>query len=92
MMSSIYGVLVFLIFASFGLGFLEPSAESLFFSVVSKEQAARYYGSFFTAKTIGGFVSRLGVGLILLTFPLSVAIFLVSLVMLSLGIIAAKTS
>lgn len=87
---NIYIILLCLILASFGLGYLEPTVESHFFSVVSEEQAERYYGTYFTAKRVGGFVGQFGMAVILLFLPISIGIFIVSLVMFSLAMVAAK--
>lgn len=90
--ANIYITLGLLILASFGLGILEPSTETHFFSVVSKEQATRFYGSFFTAKMFGGFLGQFGVAFLLLCMNINKSLFVVGLFMLSFAIISAKFS
>ena len=88
---NIYFSMACFVIASFGLGFVEPSVESFFYSNVNTEEAKRYYGSFFTSKTAGGFFGKISVAIILLYFPLNVGIAFTSFIVLSLGLLALRT-
>ncbi len=88
--NNIYVSMGCFVIASFGLGFVEPSVESFFFSTVNREEAQRYYGAFFTSKTVGGFFGKLLIAIILLYLPLKFGILFVSLTVLGLGVLALK--
>lgn len=85
---NIYLTMVMVVIASFGIGLVEPTAESYFFSIVNSEQATRYYGSFFTSKQIGSFFGRIVIATILLSLSLKYGILFVSIVMFVLASLA----
>ena len=85
--SNIHTIIAYIIIASFGMGLIEPTAESYFFNTVNAEQATRYYGTFFTSKTIGGFFGRLMIAIILIQFAFKYALLGIAASMTILAII-----
>lgn len=71
---NIYVILGAFIVGSFGVGLIEPTVESYFFSITKENESKKYYGSFMTAKTLGSFLGKMVIASILLYFPIQIAI------------------
>jgi len=88
MTGNIYLFLGSIIIASFGMGLLEPTTESYFFSITNQEESERFYGSFMTSKHIGGTVSKFALAAILFFAPLRIGLIFISILMIVFAMIA----
>lgn len=88
---NIYLLMGIIVLASIGMGFLEPTVESFFFTVVSNSQTQQFYGSFMTAKMTGGIIGRLLLAIILLTLPLQTGILIVAIILVFFAFLGRST-
>jgi MFS transporter, ACDE family, multidrug resistance protein len=88
--SNIYLLMGTLVIASFGLALLEPTSESYFLSRITKNQASKFYGPYYTTLTVSAFFGKMIASILIIYFPFKSLFLLFSGFMLIFFFISSK--